>query len=86
MNNGLTDAVAADLASKIIAASTNDKTPEQTWTDVIKLIFETIRNEGVVKIDPTVLTTGVNSSLATTAGPVTGTLSGPAKQITGKIT
>lgn len=86
MNNGLTDAVAGELARKIIEASTNDKTPEQTWTDVIKLLFETLKNEGVIKIDQTMIVTGQNSTLATATGPVTGTLSGPTQKITGKIT
>ena len=85
MNSGLTDTVATELARKIIAASTKDKTPEQTWADVLKLLFETIKSESVIKIDTTVLTPGQNSSLATATGPVTGTISGPAP-ITGKIT
>lgn len=85
MNSGLTDAIAQQLAQQIVEQLTKEKTSIQTWTEIIKLIFNTIKDESVVKIDQTVIGPQNSALIVSPEGGVKGTFS-TGSTIKGKIT
>lgn len=92
LNSALAQTIANTVASKIVDQTKDIKIPEDSWKVIVKIIvdevFMQIKTNAVVEVKELVSINVAGPTLASSTGPVAGTIVGPASSVDlkGKIT